>query len=99
MKQSHITTFESVKERIGKECKDHPQLILSAIEIKSHEGDIVTIACEDWIIGEKQGALGEELKKAKQIIKEEFEAKELVFQILKETPETILKNKTNKEKS
>ena len=93
MKQSHITIFESAKERISKECKDHPQLILSAIEIKSHEGDVVTIACEDWITEEKQGALGEELKKAKQIIKEEFEAKELVFQILKDTPETILENK------
>ena len=97
MRESHISTFESAKERIGKECKDHPQLILSAIEIKSHEGDVVTIACEDWIIEEKQGAFGEELKKAKQIIKEEFKAKELVFLILKETPETILKNeKQNK---
>ena len=62
MKQSHIITFESAKERIKKECKDHPQLILSAIEIKSHEKEVVTIACEDWIIEEKQGVLGEELK-------------------------------------
>ena len=47
MKQSPVITFEFAKERIRKECKDHPQLILSAIEIKSHEKDVVTLDCED----------------------------------------------------
>ena len=96
MKKSYIITFESAKDRIRKECKDHPQLILSAIEIMAHQKDVVTIACEDWIVEEKQGTLGKELKKAKQIIKEEFKANELKFKILKETSEIILQNKTKK---
>ena len=94
MKQSHIIILESAKKRIERECKKHAQLILLAIEIKTHEEGVVTIVCEDWVIEEKQGILGEELKKAKQIMKEEFKAKELVFKILKETAETIIKTKT-----